>query len=45
MADLRDYQQRAIDQLYAWFAAVYARLAHHGVRPCTIAEIIAASEA
>jgi hypothetical protein len=36
--------EAAVDQLYAWFAAVYARLTQHGVRPCTITEVIAASE-
>ncbi|MFO6448878.1 polysaccharide deacetylase family protein [Erythrobacter sp. NE805] len=33
----------AVDGLYAWLAAVYARLAEQGVRPCTIAEVIAAT--
>lgn len=35
--------EAAVDRLYDWFEAVYARLAQHGVRPCTIAEVIAAS--
>jgi hypothetical protein len=34
----------AVHRLYAWFEAIYARLAQHGVHPCTIAEVIAASE-
>ncbi len=33
----------AVDTLYAWFEGVYARLAEHRVRPCTVAEIIAAT--
>jgi len=33
----------AVDRLYAWLEAVYARLAERGVRPCTIADIIAAA--
>jgi hypothetical protein len=33
----------AVDTLYGWLEAVYARLAAHQVRPCTIAEIIAAT--
>jgi hypothetical protein len=33
----------AVDRIYAWFEAVYARLAEHGVRPCTVAEIVAAT--
>lgn len=33
----------AVDTLYGWLEAVYARLATHRVRPCTIAQIIAAT--
>ncbi|MFN7159472.1 MAG: polysaccharide deacetylase family protein, partial [Erythrobacter cryptus] len=32
----------AVEQLYAWFAEVYAALAERGVKSCTVAEVIAA---
>ncbi len=34
-----------VEALYAWFEAVYARLAARGVTSCTVAEIIAATGA
>jgi hypothetical protein len=32
-----------VETLYAWFETVYADLARRGVRPCTVAEIVAAA--
>ncbi|WP_066525797.1 polysaccharide deacetylase family protein [Erythrobacter sp. CCH5-A1] len=34
-----------VEALYAWFEAVYARLAERGVTSCTVAEVIAATDA
>lgn len=34
----------AVEQLYEWFAAIYAHLARRGVRSCTVGEVIGAIE-
>lgn len=34
----------AVEQLYDWFAAIYADLTARGVRSCTVADIIAATD-
>lgn len=35
--------QAAVETLYAWFEAIYARCAARGLRPCTVSDIIAAT--